>query len=108
LQVLVGMIEGGGHAALPEIGDADVWDALRDSSFDVVVTDLSMPSLDGLAVARWLQKYRPGIPVIAVSGDLADLEDIDGKSPFAAAIEKPLRRAALLAAIDAVLGGESA
>jgi two-component system, chemotaxis family, CheB/CheR fusion protein len=108
LQMLASMVEAGGHTAIATLGGAGAWDALRDAQFDLVVTDLGMPSLDGMSVARWLERHRPGVPVIAVSGAIAELQDISGDSPFAAAIQKPLRRDALLAAIKAVLGGEIA
>jgi DNA-binding response OmpR family regulator len=107
LQILTAMVEAGGHTAIATLGGAGAWDALREAQFDLVLTDLGMPSLDGMSVARWLERHRPGIPVIAVSGALGELQDISA-SPFAAAIQKPLRRDALLAAIKAALGGEIA
>jgi DNA-binding response OmpR family regulator len=81
---------------------------LRDGSYELVVTDLGMPQLDGLALARWIGMNRPGVPVIAVSGIIADLQRMQGPSPFAAALQKPLRKRELLAAIDAALGGRFA
>ena len=36
--------------------------------FDVVITDLSMPSLSGFALARRLYALRPDIPVVVMSG----------------------------------------
>ncbi|UQA62557.1 response regulator [Polyangium aurulentum] len=35
---------------------------------DVLVTDLSMPHADGLAVAKYAQACRPGLPVFLVTG----------------------------------------
>jgi CheY-like chemotaxis protein len=106
LQILSDMLVFGGHIAITQIGGLEAWDALRDQAFDVVVTDLGMPSLDGLSIARWLKRHRPGVPVIAVSGALADIQDLKGDSPFAAAIHKPLRRHALLATVESVLGSK--
>ena len=40
--------------------------------FDIVVTDLNMPALSGLDVARALHRLRPGLPVIISSGNLPD------------------------------------
>ena len=39
---------------------------------DIVVSDLNMPQLSGLDVARALQGIRPELPVIIVSGNLPD------------------------------------
>ena len=41
-------------------------------AFDVVVTDLNMPELSGLDVARALQRIRAELPVIISSGNLPD------------------------------------
>ena len=40
--------------------------------FDVVVTDLNMPELSGLDVARALQRLRADLPVVISSGNLPD------------------------------------
>jgi len=39
---------------------------------DIVVSDLNMPELSGLDVARALQRIRPGLPVVISSGNLPD------------------------------------
>ena len=41
-------------------------------AFDIVVTDLNMPDLSGLDVARALQRIRAELPVIISSGNLPD------------------------------------
>jgi PAS domain S-box-containing protein len=41
-------------------------------AFDVVVTDLNMPELSGLDVARSLQRIRADLPVIISSGNIPD------------------------------------
>jgi CheY-like chemotaxis protein len=39
-----------------------------------VITDVRMPgSIDGFGVVRWLNKHRPGVPVIIASGYPVDL-----------------------------------
>ena len=49
-------------------------DAVRaqPQAFDVVVTDLNMPDLSGLDVARALQHVRADLPVVISSGNLPD------------------------------------
>src|ERR1051325_744795 len=43
------------------------------SSYDLVILDLLLPKLDGLAVLRELQRERPELPVVIVSAR-SDLE----------------------------------
>jgi len=96
LQVVAHMLESGGHSVVRGTAGAAVWDALRDATFDLVVTDINMPALDGIGLARWVRQHRPGTPVIAISGHLGALSKVDGQLPFAATLAKPLRRDALL------------
>ena len=39
-----------------------------DNSFDVVITDLHMPGMDGLSLMRALRERRPELPVMVVTG----------------------------------------
>lgn len=41
---------------------------LEEEAIDIVMTDLRMPELDGLAVLRSCSEYNPDMPVIVVSG----------------------------------------
>lgn len=50
--------------------------AMRTTSFDAVVLDVSMPGMDGVATLRELKKIKPGVPVIMLTGH-ATLETAD-------------------------------
>jgi two-component system, cell cycle response regulator CpdR len=43
-------------------------DEFRESSFDVVITDVSLPVMSGLDLARNLLAMRPNVPIILASG----------------------------------------
>jgi DNA-binding NtrC family response regulator len=61
-------LEDAGHVPhLARQGDALLSD-LEHSPYDLVVTDLYMPGLTGWDVAQWVERHRPGTPVIAISG----------------------------------------
>jgi CheY-like chemotaxis protein len=47
----------------------------RASTFDALVTDLAMPGLSGLELAREIRRLRPGLPLVFTSG-YASPEDV--------------------------------
>jgi CheY-like chemotaxis protein len=94
------MLEAGAHAVVVGRSGAALIEDLAANAYDVVVTDLHMPVVDGWAVLRWLKANRPGVPVIAAGGDSGPPASMDG---FAAVLQKPFRRAELLAAVATVV-----
>ncbi|MBN8609076.1 MAG: sigma 54-interacting transcriptional regulator [Deltaproteobacteria bacterium] len=57
-----------GFRATPEVNPAEALnDAMKDQ-FDVVVTDLQMRSLDGLALCERIVGARPDLPVVVMTG----------------------------------------
>ena len=48
------------------------------SGFDLVVTDLNMPKMDGLELVKNIMKITPGFPVIVFTGhgDYQELEEL--------------------------------
>lgn len=41
---------------------------LQHNKFDVVITDIKMPGMDGLELAKYLSKNHPEIPIVIISG----------------------------------------
>jgi len=76
----------------------------RPDQFDLVITDLTMPNLTGVDLARELVKARPGIPVILISG-YSDLLKPSEKSEagIREALTKPFTTAELGHAIRRAL-----
>ena len=74
--------------------------------FDLVLTDEAMPDLIGTELARQIRRYRPGIPIILVSGHggtrLAKAAAAVGVSEV---LRKPLQRRDLAESLARVLGG---
>ncbi len=82
-------------------------DLLRSGSrADVVLTDLEMPEVSGLALIEWLRAERPALArrvVMATATPLAEIEDSDIRGKVSALLGKPVSPSALLAACEQAL-----
>ncbi|HEX7689156.1 MAG TPA: PAS domain S-box protein [Burkholderiaceae bacterium] len=73
LETLQLMLQAGGHAITAVVGGRAGIEAFRDAlgrgtPFDVVVTDLGMPEVDGWAVARAVKRLASATPVVLLTG----------------------------------------
>lgn len=98
--VLKRLLEAAGHRVQTvESGSAAI-DHLSRHRVDVVLTDISVPEMDGLGVIRHLRGLTPAIGVIAVSGGgdahLAKARELGVRWAFA----KPLDFGDLIGAIE--------
>jgi CheY-like chemotaxis protein len=69
-------VSDGGHSGLDEFRLARE----RGRPFDVVITDLGMPYLDGKQVARTIKQESPSTPVVMLTGWGALMKE-DGSTP---------------------------
>jgi CheY-like chemotaxis protein len=85
------VVETAGHAcvATPCPSDALAYcDARRP---DVVVTDLSMPRLDGQCLARWIKARFPTVPILLITGESLDEDSLGNlRVTFSAVLTKPI------------------
>jgi len=81
----------------------------RDASqFDLVITDLTMPEMTGIELARQLRELRPHLPVILASGFSADLNrDTLRASGIYDLLEKPISMNALAEVIQRALTSQN-
>jgi CheY-like chemotaxis protein len=96
------MLAAGGHEVIEGRVGHLLLDDLATESYDLVITDLHMPGLDGWDVAAWTLERRPKIPVIAIGGN-AEAARLEQDRLFVAIMVKPFRQQALLATVAAVL-----
>lgn len=66
-----------GHEVVQAADGADALEWTRWDAFDVVVTDLRMPRLDGLALLSQLKAIAPDVRVIFLSGEATKAEAIE-------------------------------
>ena len=104
LVLLRGVIE---SAGLPCVTASSATDALvycDAQAPQAVVTDLSMPGLDGDILSHWLKARYPDLPLILITG-----EDLDAAAAtrllesFAAILPKPVDPAKLLALLEELI-----
>ena len=69
----------------------------------LVVTDLNMPGVDGIAVARHARAHHPGVPILFISGRPDLLVAGNPPKPFCY-LAKPFRLASLMSAIGGLVG----
>lgn len=107
LQVARAILENHGYRVLTavEATEALAIFALRMNEVDLVLTDLAMPFMDGVALIRTLQKMKPGVRVVASTGRGGQ----DGRADeiaqlnVRASLTKPYNKNKLLATLHDVL-----
>lgn len=72
--------------------------AAWEGTIDLLISDVVMPKLSGLALAKELREARPGVPVLFCSGYAP--ETIPEDTPF---LPKPFTPEELLACVEAIL-----
>jgi len=74
--------------------------------FDLVITDIIMPNLEGIETIAYLRKRQPNLKIIAMSGGgrgrHTELLDVAERMGAQVTLVKPFHRSALLAALTQV------
>lgn len=47
----------------------DALEKLSTTTYDLVITDINLPGLDGISLLQWIQRHRPETQVVVISGD---------------------------------------
>ncbi|MBV5274142.1 MAG: response regulator, partial [Lamprocystis purpurea] len=98
-------LEQAGYRIREAVDGADALDRLADEpAIALVLSDIAMPRLDGLALHRTLCRHRPELPVILMSGDPAATADARARDPTLRILSKPIDTQALFALLRDILG----
>ncbi len=85
-----------GYDVVTAEGGIEGLDVFRKENPDIVITDMKMPGMDGLAVLDEIKKEAPLTEVIVITGhgdsDLAEQAAIHGSGGF---IQKPIQKKVL-------------
>jgi PAS domain S-box-containing protein len=107
LVAAVRILNAQGYMVLGRSDPTHALDVLADAatSVDILVTDVVMPRLAGLELARRAQELRPGLPILFISGYAPSLVDDRSALPAGSNIlQKPFTRRTLLQAIGETFG----
>ena len=74
------------------------------AQYDLVITDLTMPQMNGLELAKQLREIRPELPILLATGNPAALDPTTlSVAGICKLMEKPVRTDALAKAVHAAL-----
>lgn len=78
---------------------------LESRDFDIVISDISMPEMDGEELQQHIRQIRPELPVVALTGNVLE-DDVERylANGFVAALAKPLDVDRLFEVIDQQVG----
>lgn len=98
------MLERAGHEVVDVENGREGLHQLKRAEFDLIVTDIIMPDVEGIEVLMTVCEQHPSIAVVAMSGGGSignvDFLDVARKLGAAATLQKPFTSEALLEAID--------
>ncbi len=100
------ILSNAGHRVIVATDGADGVEKFKaDPSFDVVITDLAMPKLNGLQLARVCKTLRPAVPVVMLTGwGVLLTEDELAEHGVDEVLSKPVRMDQVLGTVASVRG----
>jgi CheY-like chemotaxis protein len=69
---------------------------------DLLLTDFSMPEMNGVALAHEARKRRPRLPVVVLTGYASEAADAVGEADFTL-LRKPIDSDALIGRVSAMI-----
>lgn len=110
--VVRGVLEGAGYAVIDARPNDRTFDGLMGENFDVVVTDILMPNMDGIEIIRRIRAAKPTVGIVAMSGGGSHFHAAPALNASLALgageiLFKPFSGEELLEAVRRVTAGES-
>lgn len=106
------ILSGAGHTVDDAENGKIALEKLSSATYDLVVSDIWMPEMDGIALLKEIRSDGNDVPVVVISGG-APNAPLTYTAPLAstfganAVIYKPFEKEELLKTIDAVMAGET-
>ena len=98
-------LEAEGYTVTTAATTHDALERIVSQSYDLMLTDLTMPEMDGMALCQKVAGVRPGLPIVLITGR-SDIETVTralrvGVRDF---LTKPLDSGALIASVTRLVG----
>ena len=101
------ILESAAHELFFASNGEDALARLKETSIELIITDLAMPDFNGLRFIKALRKEGVRLPVIAISGWAADQLDLAEDYGADLTLTKPLDGPDLLKAVEKLLDYEA-
>ncbi len=103
-RLLSDVLSAPGHRVSTAQDGLEAVERLRDGHFDVIITDMNMPGMDGIGLLRWMKKNRRKEKVVVMTGSPSrNILPEQGMPAVHARFRKPFRITAFMDALEAVL-----
>jgi two-component system, chemotaxis family, chemotaxis protein CheY len=97
-----------GHTVITASSGKEAFQLCHERSFDLLITDLEMPDMDGIELISSLRGVQKKLPILCISGAFSGRFLRMAKALGAVeSLDKPFRMAELLAMVDKILGKQS-
>jgi two-component system, cell cycle response regulator CpdR len=101
-------LERRGHSVLVTDDGATAAEALKTQTFDLLLTDIDMPIMDGIALVKLTAPDHPSMKIVVMSGHEHQLERAqDMTSMVARVIAKPFTIAEICDVVDETIQGRA-
>ncbi len=101
---LVRALERAGHAVVSFGEGASAFEEIKQSSYDLLLTDIVMPEMDGIELARRAAELDPSLKIMFITGFAAVALHPDSRAPKESKVlSKPFHLRELVAEVDRMM-----
>jgi len=101
---LVKALEKAGHNVTSFAEGASAFEEIKQTTFDLLLTDIVMPEMDGIELARRAAELDPALKIMFITGFAAVALHPDSKAPKdAKVLSKPFHLRDLVAEVDRMM-----
>lgn len=101
---LVKALQKAGHEVISFAEGLSAFEEIKQTNFDLLLTDIVMPEMDGIELARRASELDPGLKIMFITGFAAVALHPDSKAPKdAKVLSKPFHLRELVAEVERLM-----